>query len=146
MTLLRAEWIKLRSVRGWALALAGIVVALAGIGLLAAGGTVMSCSDGTKDIACPQPPAGPGGEAVDDRFTYVHQALDGDGGLTAHLASFTGIITYPPPDHDGIVAGLVPWAKAGIMIKDGTKPGAAYACSTTSRTTGRARPRPAGCA
>jgi len=126
-SLLRSEWIKLRSVRGWAFALAGIAVALAGIGLLAAGGTVMSCSDGAKDIACPQPPAGPGGEAVDDRFTYVHQALDGDGSLTAHIASFTGIITYPPPGHDELVPGLVPWAKAGLMIKDGTRPGAAYA-------------------
>ena len=32
----------------------------------------------------------------------------------------TGTITYPPPDHDQIVSGLVPWAKAGIIVKDGT--------------------------
>lgn len=39
----------------------------------------------------------------------------------------TGTITYPPPDHDQIVSGLVPWAKTGIIIKDGTHPGSSYA-------------------
>lgn len=39
----------------------------------------------------------------------------------------TGTITYPPPDHDKIVSGLVPWAKAGIIIKDGVRQGSSYA-------------------
>ncbi|GAA1017959.1 hypothetical protein Aple_026600 [Acrocarpospora pleiomorpha] len=39
----------------------------------------------------------------------------------------TGIITYPPPDHDEIVPGLVPWAKAGIILKDGVAQGSSYA-------------------
>ncbi|MFC7304361.1 hypothetical protein ACFQVC_09085 [Streptomyces monticola] len=42
----------------------------------------------------------------------------------------TGIITYPPPDHDEIVPGLVPWAKAGLVIKDGLRQGSAYAALT----------------
>jgi hypothetical protein len=39
----------------------------------------------------------------------------------------TGIITYPPPNHDQIVSGLVPWAKAGLMLKASVQPGSAYA-------------------
>ncbi|MCU7726042.1 DUF1349 domain-containing protein [Actinoplanes sp. KI2] len=121
--MIRAEWTKFRSVRGW---VAGIVVAFAaiiGLGLAGAYGIQQDC----MGQICPAPPVGPGGEAVRDKFTFVHQRLDGDGELTAHLAAFTGIITYPPPNHDSIVSGLVPWAKAGLMVKDGTKEGAAYA-------------------
>jgi hypothetical protein len=39
----------------------------------------------------------------------------------------SGTITYPPPNHDKIVPGLVPWAKAGIIVKDGLRQGSAYA-------------------
>ena len=52
----------------------------------------------------------------------MHQPLAGDGTITARVTSMTGMITYPPPDHDEIVPGLVPWAKAGVMVKDGTSP------------------------
>jgi len=120
---IRAELTKLRSVRAWVAGIAMAFVAIVGLGALAAAGIQIDCPDGP----CPKPPTGPGGEAVRDNFSYVHQQLDGDGELTAHVASFTGIITYPPPNHDTIVDGLVPWAKAGIMVKDGTKEGAAYA-------------------
>ncbi len=125
--LLRAELTKLRTVRGWLLGFAGLVVAIVGLGLAAAGGTHTSCMQGNVEVKCPPPPTGPDGEVVVDHFSFVHQALDGDGSLTAHVGSMTGIITYPPPDHDEIVPGLVPWAKAGIMVKDGTKEGAGYA-------------------
>jgi hypothetical protein len=120
---IRAEWTKFRTVRAW---VAGIVVAFAaiiGLGLAGAYGTQQDC----EGQICPALPVGPGGEAVRDKFSFVHQTLDGDGELTAHLAGFTGIITYPPPNHDSLVPGLVPWAKAGLMIKDGTTEGAAYA-------------------
>jgi hypothetical protein len=43
------------------------------------------------------------------------------------MTSMTGTITYPPPRHDQIVPGLVPWAKAGIIVKDGVRPGSQYA-------------------
>jgi len=120
---IRAEWTKFRSVRAW---VAGIVVAFAailGLGIAGAYGIQQDC----LGQVCPALPTGPGGEAVRDKFSYVHQILDGDGELTAHLAGFSGTITYPPPNHDSIVPGLVPWAKAGLMVKDGTKEGAAYA-------------------
>lgn len=82
---------------------------------------------GPAGTACPAVPVGPGGEAVNDRFFFVHRSLTGDGSITVRLTSLTGIITYPPPNHDAIVPGVVPWAKAGVIIKDGTRPGSAYA-------------------
>ncbi|MEU4238522.1 hypothetical protein [Actinoplanes sp. NPDC026619] len=123
IAMLRAEWLKLRTVTGWLGGLVGAAVVIVGLGLLAATGITTSC----MTAVCPAPPTGPDGMVVDDHFSFVHQPLAGDGTLTAHVANFTGIITYPPPNHDELVEGLVPWAKAGLMIKDGTKPGAAYA-------------------
>jgi ABC-type transport system involved in multi-copper enzyme maturation permease subunit len=124
--LLHAELTKFRTVRGWVIAM--VVAALVPVlfGLLAASGSHGSC-DGAKGSVCPSTPVGPDGEAVVDRFYFVHQSLAGDGTITARLTSMTGIITYPPPDHDKIVPGVVPWAKAGVLIKDGTRQGSAYA-------------------
>jgi hypothetical protein len=120
---IRAEWTKFRTVRAWVAGIVVAVAALLGLGILGAYGIQQDC----LGQVCPALPTGPGGEAVRDKFSFVHQTLDGDGELTAHLAGFEGIITYPPPNHDQIVAGLVPWAKAGLIIKDGTKEGGAYA-------------------
>jgi len=124
---IRAEWTKFRTVRGWVAGIGAAVLIVVLLGALAALATRQSCMAGTVEVACPPTPTGPGGEAVRDNFTFVHQPLDGDGEITARLSDMTGTITYPPPNHDQIVAGLVPWAKAGIMVKAGTKPGAAYA-------------------
>ncbi|WP_233530897.1 DUF1349 domain-containing protein [Paenibacillus alkalitolerans] len=70
---------------------------------------------------------GPDGIAVTDKFYFVHKPLTGDGSITVRVTSMTGLITYPPPDNDKIVPGVVPWAKAGIIIKDGTRQGSPYA-------------------
>ncbi|GAA3789826.1 hypothetical protein GCM10022226_05810 [Sphaerisporangium flaviroseum] len=125
--LLRSEWTKFRTVRGWVITttIAALVVAL--LGLLFASGSRSTCGIGPIEVACPTPPVGPDGEAVDDTFYFVHRSLTGDGDITVRLTSMTGIITYPPPDHDEIVPGLVPWAKAGVIVKDGTREGSAYA-------------------
>ncbi len=127
MTTIHAEWTKFRTVRGWVIATVAAVLVTVLLGVLAAMGSHMSCSNGPREVACPAVPVGPGGEAVDDKFTFMHRPLAGDGSVTARVASLTGIITYPPPNHDQIVRGVVPWAKAGLIIKDGTRPGAAYA-------------------
>ncbi|RPJ22557.1 MAG: hypothetical protein EHM35_18120, partial [Planctomycetaceae bacterium] len=82
-------------------------------GILLVMGMESSC-EGPDGNVCPSPPVGPGGQAVDDRFYFAYQPLSGDGSITVRLTSMTGIITYPPPNHDEIVPGLVPWAKAGI--------------------------------
>ncbi|MEV4840744.1 ABC transporter permease subunit [Nonomuraea sp. NPDC049486] len=124
---LRAEWTKFRTVRGWVL---GTVVAALLVPLLAAvsaAGSHASCDRNGVETACPEPPLGPDGHAVRDKFFFVHRTLDGDGSITVRLTSMSGIITYPPPDHDEIVPGLVPWAKAGVIVKASMEPGSSYA-------------------
>ncbi|HWO60934.1 MAG TPA: hypothetical protein VNO31_12975, partial [Umezawaea sp.] len=96
-------------------------------GLLLAFADRSSCSAGNVEVECPADPAGPAGTAVSDQFTFAHRQLGREGTITARLTSMTGVITYPPPNHDEIVEGLVPWAKAGLIIKDGTSPGSSYA-------------------
>jgi hypothetical protein len=122
--LLRAVWTMFSHTRGWMIGMliAGILTMLPGL-LLAAG----SICQGPDAQTCPSAPVGPGGQAVEDRFYFVHQSLTGDGSITVRLTSMSGIITYPPPNHDEIVSGLVPWAKAGVMIKESTEQGSAYA-------------------
>ncbi|REE96333.1 ABC transporter permease subunit [Thermomonospora umbrina] len=122
----RAEWTKFRTVRGWVIAMGTAAVLTVLLSAFAATGNTSSCT-GPNGQACPAIPLGPGGEAVKDGFAFAHRGLTGDGEITVRLTSMTGVITYPPPDHDKIVPGLVPWAKAGIIVKDGTRPGSSYA-------------------
>lgn len=96
-----------------------IVVAL---GLLSAFSNQASC-----DGPCPARPTGPDGSLVDDHSYFLHRDLGRSGSITVRMTSMTGTITYPPPNHDRIVPGLVPWAKAGIIIKDGVRQGSSYA-------------------
>jgi hypothetical protein len=70
-------------------------------------------------------PAGPGGEEVADSFTFVHRPLTGDGSITVHVSSLTGLVSGPDPDRPR--PGVVPWAKAGLIVKAGTKQGSTYA-------------------
>jgi ABC-type transport system involved in multi-copper enzyme maturation permease subunit len=125
--LLRAEWTKFRTVRGWIIGMTAVVLVTVLLGLVFAAGARTSCGGGPNGNACPAVPLGPGGEAVTDKFYLVHQPLAGNGSITARLTSLTGLITYPPPNHDKIVPGVVPWAKAGVIIKQSTRQGSAYA-------------------
>jgi hypothetical protein len=124
--LVRAEWTKFRTVRGWVLGTVAAAAVIVLLGLFVASNSHSVCSNGTVDVECPTPPAGPGGEPVRDKFFFVHQPLAGDGAITVRVTSMTGVITYPPPDHDDIVPGLVPWAKAGVIAKHGTAQGSRY--------------------
>jgi ABC-type transport system involved in multi-copper enzyme maturation permease subunit len=135
--ILRSEWVKFRSVRGWIIGMivAGVLVVFIGV-FLAANGSV-SCQNGPNSPALtgkqclPPVPIGPGGEAVTDSFYFVHQPLAGNGSITIRVTSLTATYTQglaqagqaPPPAHKG----LEPWAKAGIIVKASTKPGSAYA-------------------
>ncbi|MFJ8966119.1 hypothetical protein ACIRG5_42685 [Lentzea sp. NPDC102401] len=103
--LLRREWTAFRT-PGRLIALAVAALSVAALGLLFAGGT---------------------SSGVSDTFWFRHQDLGRDGSITVRMTSMTGTITYPPPGHDQIVAGLVPWAKAGIIVKDGLRQGSRYA-------------------
>jgi ABC-type transport system involved in multi-copper enzyme maturation permease subunit len=69
-------------------------------------------------------PRGPGGQEVTDAFVYVHQTLTGDGSLTVRVTELAGAV---PPGPEAGPPILAPWAKAGLLIKDGTKPGSTYA-------------------
>jgi|HubBroStandDraft_5_1064220.scaffolds.fasta_scaffold07571_4 hypothetical protein len=127
--LLRAEWTKFRTVRGWliALAAAAVMAALATVAIAGAG-------NGTQNPGAGNPGAtGPNGEAVTDQFEFAHQPLAGNGSLTVAVTSLTGKVPAPsrggfPPDLlAAIRPGPQPWTKAGIIIKASLKPGSAYA-------------------
>jgi hypothetical protein len=118
--LLRREWAAFRRpVTLIALAAAGL--AMIAVGLLFASGNRAGC-----DGPCPEL-LSRDGTVVRDKFAFLHRDLGREGSITVRLTSMTGTITYPPPHHDQIVPGLVPWAKAGIMVKDGVRPGSRYA-------------------
>jgi ABC-type transport system involved in multi-copper enzyme maturation permease subunit len=110
--LLRAEWIKLRTVPGWIAGLAVAAVLTAGIGLLLSAGSVCSQPGPNGGSAACSSPVGPGGQHVADRFYFVHRTLTGDGQLTVRLTALDA---------------AAPWAKAGLIVKQGTRLGSAYA-------------------
>jgi ABC-type transport system involved in multi-copper enzyme maturation permease subunit len=132
--LLRAEWTKFRTVRGWVAGLIIAVVLTAGLGVLVAeASTDVSCSaqlsrggqsqqtstrHGAACLGGAQRVPGPGGEPVRDVFYFVRQPLDGDGSLTVRVTSLAGQAA------DG---GLAAWSKGGIIIKASTSQGSAYA-------------------
>ena len=124
--LLCAEWTTFCKVRGFLIAMVVATLVTMLLGLRGVAGRHMTCT-GPNGSVCPSVPVGPGGEAVTDKFYFMHQLLVGDGSMTVRVTSLTGLITYPPPNHDQIVRGVVPWAKAGVMIKENTKQGSAYA-------------------
>ncbi len=131
---LRAEWTKFRTVRGWLVATAVAVLVMIVLGWLTGAGSHSSYNSGpgTPDIVGhPYVPIGPGGEAVQDRFSFVHRTLDGDGSLTVRVTSLTGAQVHPGPDPSGPgqsrPAPVQPWAKAGLIVKESTQQGSAYA-------------------
>ncbi len=132
--LLRAEWTKFRTVRGWVIGTVVAVLVMAGLGLFAAAGSSGSCQSTSggparSGRACtpPSPPVGPGGEAVADSFYFVRQPLAGNGSITVRITSLTGLLPSTASNSTDTHPGLVPWAKAGIIIKRSTQPGSAYA-------------------
>ncbi|MCA2226444.1 DUF1349 domain-containing protein [Nonomuraea aurantiaca] len=117
--LLHREWTAFRR-PGRLIALAAAALAVIATGLLFT--STVDCGD-----PCPVAPTAADGSIVSDRFWFHHRDLGPNGVITVRMTSMTGTITYPPPNHDQIVSGLVPWAKAGIIIKDGVRQGSSYA-------------------
>jgi ABC-type transport system involved in multi-copper enzyme maturation permease subunit len=115
---MRAEWVKFRTVRGWVIAVVVAAAAIAGFGI--AGGDQGTCYGNS----CTQL-TGPGGEAVSDSFYFVHRTLAANGVLTARVASLTSSVTLARRQSSQRV--LVPWAKAGIIVKASLTPGSPYA-------------------
>jgi ABC-type transport system involved in multi-copper enzyme maturation permease subunit len=138
-SLLRAEWIKFRSVRGWVIGLiiAAILTMFFDVFVASNGGVGCGINGApmrTGKACLPYIPHGPGGEVVADSFSFVRQPLTGNGTITARVTSLTGEHANPnggPPQQAGsgpnMVPGLGAWAKAGIIIKQSTHQGSAYA-------------------
>ncbi len=120
LSVLRGEWTKFRTVRGWLLAAAAAPILLVLFGLIGASGSKGSSGSGGGAA-----PVSPDGDSVNDHFYFVHQPLGRDGSLTVRVTSFTGRSLLD----DGPTAPGTPepWAKAGIIVKDATTPGSAYA-------------------
>jgi hypothetical protein len=116
-SLLRAEWTKFVTVRGWVagVAAAGLMVVL----FAALGGA------SANPRAVPSPvPLGPGGEPVTDSFYFVHRPLAAHGSITVAVTGLRDMIAAGP----GVLApGTVPWAKAGLIVTASARPGSAYA-------------------
>ncbi len=130
--LLWAEWTKLRTVRGWVIALI-LAAALTAVIPIAIAGTATSndpvtCAHGVCTAEGQVIATGPAGDAVTDSPYFVHQALAGNGSITARVSALHGSGPHPfIPRGYAPAPSTEPWAKAGIMIKASTKPGAAYA-------------------
>jgi ABC-type transport system involved in multi-copper enzyme maturation permease subunit len=120
--MLRAEFTKFRTIRGWVVATVAGAGAIMALGLLP--GMQGSCGRQGPGSECVLP-VGPGGEEVADSFTFVHQPLAGDGSITVRVTSLTGLLPGPNPDEPR--PGVAPWSKAGLIIKAGTKQGSTYA-------------------
>jgi hypothetical protein len=140
--LLRAEWTKFRTVRGWvitALASGLLIVLFAYLGTFRheSGGCVgaapppgVSCQAG---VSRPRVPVGPGGEAVTDTYYFVHRTLVGNGSITVRVGSLAGRRqtgngnAVSTADLIGAGGPIQPWAKAGLILAASHKSGAAYA-------------------
>src|SRR5579863_2863643 len=76
--LVRSEWTKFRSVRGWVVAMVAMVLlTVLAIALLAS-----AAGGGQNPAAAPDAAIGPGGEAVTDNFSFGRQQLNGNGSIT----------------------------------------------------------------
>jgi ABC-type transport system involved in multi-copper enzyme maturation permease subunit/regulation of enolase protein 1 (concanavalin A-like superfamily) len=126
--LVRAEWTKFRTVRGWVIGMLVAIGVTVALGVLV--GKESVCS--VQNLACPAPPVGPGGEPVTDSFYFVHQPLDGNGSITVRVTSLTGLYSTHVVGQAGqgladMQPGLQPWSKAGIILKENLSQGSAYA-------------------
>jgi ABC-type transport system involved in multi-copper enzyme maturation permease subunit len=127
--LLRAEWTKFRTVRGWGIGMIIAVLLTTGIGAFLAVGSASSTCQAAgggpvrNNAQCgPQFTLGPGGEPVTDNYYFVRQSLTGNGSITVRVTSLTSLHT-PAGQVFGSTPsqpGVVPWSKAGIIISAGS--------------------------
>ncbi|MGD0377244.1 MAG: ABC transporter permease subunit [Streptosporangiaceae bacterium] len=128
--LLRAEWTKFRTLRGWVIAIVIAAAAIAVVGVLLPASGQSHCGSRSGAACLALVPTGPGGEAVNDSYYLAAQPLAGDGRITVRVTSLTGLISANNAGSGPqatMSPGLVPWAKAGIIITGSTRPGSAYA-------------------
>lgn len=120
--LLRAEWTKFTTVRGWVItAIAVAVVTVVAVVDIA----LVSQNHNTR----PALATGPDNESVTDAFYFVHQPLNGDGSITVRVTSLGNVpqaALADRPSLAGADADIQPWAKAGIIVKESVTPGSPY--------------------
>ena len=110
--LVHAEWTKLRTVRGWVIGIVLAPVLIVALGYLYSSAT---CSGAGPDHGCPAPAVGPGSIALIDTYYFAHQALAGNGTITARMTSLTGEYS---PNGRGLPANGTP----GGRLKPGVQP------------------------
>ena len=135
--LVRAEWTKFRTVRGWVIAVLVTIAAITAFVFLASD-VSSSCVASSGPSACPVQPTGPGGVPVIDAFYFAHQPVTGSGTITVQLTSLTGQVAVGQPGNGPpqLAPGLAPWSKAGIIIKENTSQGSAYAALMVTGSNG----------
>jgi ABC-type transport system involved in multi-copper enzyme maturation permease subunit len=145
--LVLAEWTKFRSVRGWVIGMILAALLTIFLGVFTAANSNVGCQINGGPVrtgkAClPYIPHGPGGEIVTDSFYFVRQPLTGNGSLTVRMTSLTGGYidgnVQVPGNGQGppLTRGTMPWSKAGIIVKDGTHQGSAYAAMMVTGANG----------
>ena len=141
--LVHAEWTKFRTVRGWVIAVLVTIVAIGAGAFLGADvsggcGGGHAASSGASAAACPAQPTGPGGVPVQDVFYFAHQPVTGNGTITLQMTSLTGqfIVGTSNGGFQTALGGLQPWSKAGIIIKQNTSQGSAYAAMMVTGSNG----------
>jgi ABC-type transport system involved in multi-copper enzyme maturation permease subunit len=130
--LLRAEWTKFRTVRGWVIAVIVSMLLTTLLGLfIAHGDHTAPCSTGPgSSCHYAAVPTGPGGEAVTDTFYFVHRPLTGNGSITVRVTSLTEVTESGTTQQGGAASAqpaAVPWSKAGLIITAGPGQGSTYA-------------------
>jgi ABC-type transport system involved in multi-copper enzyme maturation permease subunit len=135
--LVHAEWTKFRTVRGWVIA-AGVTIAAITAFVFVASDVSSSCVGPGGPSACPVQPAGPGGVPVVDAFYFAHQPVTGNGTITVQVTSLTGQVETGQAGNGApqMGPGLEPWSKAGIIIKENTSQGSAYAAMMVTGSNG----------
>ncbi|MBO8196020.1 ABC transporter permease subunit [Streptomyces oryzae] len=113
---LHAEWTKFRTVRSRLIGTGAVPLMLVLFALLAGAGGNQQGS--------PPVPVGPHGGPVTDSFYFVHRPLGGNGSIIVSVSALRSSIAQGPGD---LRSGTVPWAKAGLVIKKGTRQGSPYA-------------------
>ncbi|MFD8817815.1 ABC transporter permease subunit [Streptomyces sp. NPDC059627] len=116
LQLLHAEWTKFRTVRNWLYGMAVAALLVVAVALLTG---ISSDQKGAPPV-----PVGPGGEPVTDSYFLVHQPLTGNGSVTVSVSALDSRIPKGPGD---LRPGTVPWAKAGLIVKESTRQGSPYA-------------------
>ena len=130
--LLRAEWTKFRTVRGW---VAGMVAAALMVVLFAVLAGISSDQHGRPTV-----PIGPGGEPVTDSFYFVHRPLAGNGSVTVSVSALTDKQHRAVGEGRAHHQGRAP-ARDRPTRRSWSPAATACGCSTTTPRHGRA-PRP----